>query len=176
MNKGQNLNFNEMSATRNALDFYKMRGRIEKLKIMKNFLHTEVWPEYAHVIEFFESGHSIGALTDSGGIQEELNLIGKACFTCRMSTDRPETVFDAKCNVLVPPISSDYMMKVLSHLAKNESLIKKMGKSKKLYGSNVGSKVASIISKLIKKGERPFKWSHEALGLWKEKSNGVDYL
>ena len=174
--KGHNINFIEMSATRNALDFYKMRNRIEKLKKQKNFLHTQVWPEYAHVMEFFESKHSLAALTDSGGVQEELNLLGKACFTCRMSTDRPETVFDARCNVIVPPISSDYMMKIMSHLAKNDSLIKKMESSKNLYGKNVGSKVMSIVSKLMKKGERPFKWSHEALGLWKEKSGGLEYL
>src|SRR3989344_5997070 len=162
--KGHNVNFIEMSATRNALDFYKLRPRVERLKKQKNFLHTEVWPEYRHVVEFFESKHSLAALTDSGGVQEELNLIGKACFTCRMSTDRPETVLDAKCNILVPPISSDYMMRLLAHVIKKDSLIKKMENSKNLYGDNVGSKVVAIISKLMKKGERPFKWSHEALG------------
>ena len=174
--KGYNVNFIEMSATRDALDYYKMRGMIDKLEKYKNFLHTNVWPEYAHVVEFFESKNCFAALTDSGGVQEELNLIGKACLTCRISTDRPETVFDAKSNILVPPISREYIMKIILHVNKKESLIKKMGNAKKLYGSNVGYKEISILSNLMKKGERPFKWAHEVLGLWKEKSKGIEYL
>ena len=174
--KGYNVNFIEMSATRNALDYYKMRDVMNKLRKYKNFLHTNVWPEYANVVEFFESKNCLAALTDSGGVQEELNLIGKACFTCRISTDRPETVYDAKSNVLVPPISSNYMVRLIAHITNNAALIKKMGSAKKLYGSNVGYKQMSIISKLMKKGERPFKWAHEALGLWKEKSKGIEYL
>ena len=174
--KNYNVNFIEMSATRNALDYYKMRPILNKLKKHDNFLHTNVWPEYAHVIEFFQSGSCMAALTDSGGLQEELNLMGKPCLTCRLSTDRPETVFDAKSNILVPPVSGDYMMKIIGHVYKNEALIKKMENAKKLYGKNAGRKIISIISKLIKKGEKPFKWSHEALGLWKEESRGIEYL
>ena len=174
--RGYNVNFIEMSATRNALDYYKMRNAMNKLKKHKNFLHTNVWPEYAHVVEFFESKNCLAALTDSGGVQEELNLIGKSCLTCRVSTDRPETVFDAKSNILVPPISSEYMIKIIAHVTADEALLKRMENAKKLYGNNVGCKVMSILSKLMKKGERPFKWAHEVLGLWKEKSKGIEYL
>jgi len=174
--KGFSVNFIEMSATRNALDYYNMRNILAKLKKHSNFLHTNVWPEYAHVVEFFESKNCLAALTDSGGVQEELNLIGKACLTCRLSTDRPETVFDAKSNILVPPISSDFMTKLIEHITKNEALIRNMENSNKLYGTRVGHKIISIISGLMKKGERPFKWAHESLGLWKEKSKGIEYL
>src|SRR3989338_629211 len=174
--KGYNINFIEMSATRNALDYYDMRNVLNILKKEKNFLHTAVWPEYAHVIEFFESKNSFAALTDSGGVQEELNLIGKACLTCRLSKDRPETVNDAKSNILIPPESSEYIVKLIEHMSKKDGLLKKMENAKKLYGKNVGYKVMSITSKLMDKGERPFKWAHEALGLWEEESNGIDYL
>ncbi|MBI2658931.1 UDP-N-acetylglucosamine 2-epimerase [Candidatus Woesearchaeota archaeon] len=174
--KGYNVNFIEMSATRNALDYYKMRSIISKLGKYKNFLHTNVWPEYAHVVEFFDSKNCLAALTDSGGVQEELNLIGKACLTCRLSTDRPETVFNAKSNILVPPISSEYMMKIITHITKKESILKGMENAKELYGRNAGHRIISIISKLIGKDERPFKWAHEALGLWREKSKGIEYL
>ena len=174
--KGHNINFIEMSATRDALDYYKMRNIMGRLKKCKNFLHTSIWPEYAHVVEFFQSKNCLAALTDSGGVQEELNLIGKACLTCRVSTDRPETVNDAKSNILVPPISSEYLTKIIAYLVSNSALIRKMGNAKKLYGSNVGYKQMSVVAKLISKGERPFKWAHEALGLWKEKSKGIEYL
>ena len=76
----------------------------------------------------------------------------------------------------MPPISREYIMKIILHVNKKESLIKKMGNAKKLYGSNVGYKEISILSNLMKKGERPFKWAHEVLGLWKEKSKGIEYL
>lgn len=174
--KKYNINFIEMSATRNALDFYKMRNVIARLKKYKNFLHTDVWPEYAHVVEFFESKNCMAALTDSGGVQEELNLIGKSCFTCRLSTDRPETVYDAKSNILVPPVSREHIVKMISYMSKKDDLIRKMETSKKLYGNNAGHKIMSILSKLMDKGEKPFKWAHEALGLWKEKSKGIEYL
>jgi len=174
--KGHNVNFIEMSATRNALDFYKLRLVLEKLKKHKNFLHTNVWPEYAHVVEFFESKNCLAALTDSGGVQEELNLIGKACLTCRLTTDRPETVFDAKTNVLVPPISNDYMVKLINYIINRGSFMKRMENGKKVYGRKVGYRQMSIAHELIRKNERPFKWAHEALGLWKEDSKGVEYL
>lgn len=173
--KGYNVNFIEMSATRNALDYYKMRPIISRLEKHKNFLHTNVWPEYAHVIEFFESKKCLAAFTDSGGVQEELNLLGKACLTCRLSTDRPETVMNMG-NILVPPVNSSFMVKMIENITSNQTLMRKMETSKKIYGSNAGHKVISIVSKLMQRGERPFKWAHEALGLWQEKSKGVEYL
>jgi UDP-N-acetylglucosamine 2-epimerase (non-hydrolysing) len=172
--KGYKVNFIEMSATRFALDNYKLRGEIEKLSKNKNFLFTKVWPEYANVIEFYESEHCFSALTDSGGVQEEMNELGQLCLTCRFNTDRPETVNDAKTNLLVPPVDGSFIFKMVEHVDKNEDLQKQMRSGPKLYGSNVGKKFISVVSDLIQK-ERPFKWAHEALGLWKETEKS-DYL
>jgi len=174
--KGHNINFIEMSATRMALDFYGLRKELEKLKKKKNYLHTNIWPEYGHVIEFFESDNCIAALTDSGGVQEELNLIGKACLTCRLTTDRPETVFDAGSNLIVPPASKEIIVKMVRHLESNDGLRKKMGAAKPLYGSNVGKKFISIVSKLIDKNDNPFKWAHDTLKLWRDDEKGIDYF
>ena len=176
VNDGHNINFIEMSATRMALDFYGLRGDIDKLKSKKNFLHTTVWPEYGHVIEFFESDKCIAALTDSGGVQEELNLIGKACLTCRLTTDRPETVFDAKSNIIVPPASKDIIVKMVKHVSDNESLRKRMESSKKLYGSKVGEKFISVVAGLMENDDKPFKWAHDTLKLWRDNEKGIDYL
>jgi UDP-N-acetylglucosamine 2-epimerase len=173
--KGYNINFIEMSATRMALDFYGLRKELEKLKKKKNFLYTKVWPEYGHVIEFFESDNCIAALTDSGGVQEELNLIGKACMTCRLTTDRPETVFGAKSNLLVPPASKDIIFKMVKHIANNDSLRKQMESSEPLYGKEVGKKFISIVSHLMEKNDKPFKWAHDTLKLWRDDEKGIDY-
>ncbi len=174
--KGRNINFIEMSATRMALDFYGLGKELEKLKGKKNFLYTKVWPEYGHVIEFFESDKCIAALTDSGGVQEELNLIGKACLTCRLTTDRPETVFDAKSNILVPPASKEIIMKMVNHVSDNDGLRKSMESSKKLYGSNVGKRFISVVSELMENNDNPFKWAHDTLKLWRDDEKGIDYL
>ena len=174
--KGYNINFIEMSATRMALDFYGLRKDMDKLAKKKNFLHTKVWPEYGHVIEFFESDKCIAALTDSGGVQEELNLIGKACLTCRLTTDRPETVFDARSNILVPPADRDIIVKMVKHIIENESLRKNMGLGKKLYGKDVGKKFISVVSNLMQKNDNPFKWAHDTLKLWRDNEKGIDYL
>tara|TARA_Y100000310_G_scaffold166098_1_gene165806 strand:+ start:3365 stop:4816 length:1452 start_codon:yes stop_codon:yes gene_type:complete len=173
---GQNVNFIEMSATRMALDFYNLRNELDNLKNKPNFLHTSIWPEYGHVIEFFESKNCIAALTDSGGVQEELNLIGKACLTCRLTTDRPETVFESKSNLLVPPADREIISSMVTHLSTNDELRKTMENSKKLYGDNVGRKFVDVVSGLMNSGDKPFKWAHDTLKLWKDDEKGIDYL
>ncbi len=176
VDKGHNINFIEMSATRNALDFYGLRKEIDALKSKKNFLHTAIWPEYGHVIEFYESDHCIAALTDSGGVQEELNLLGKACLTCRLTTDRPETVLDANSNILIPPATAEMIVKMVDHVISDDSLRKKMESGKKLYGAGAGKKFADIALDLMQKDDNPFKWAHDTLNLWRDRERGVDYL
>src|SRR3989339_1596353 len=64
--KGYKVNFIEMNATKIALDSYKLRNKMDKLQKYRNFLFTKVWPEYANVIEFFDSKNCAAVLTDSG--------------------------------------------------------------------------------------------------------------
>lgn len=175
VNKGYNVNFIEMSATRFALDNYNLRNEIEKLQKNKNFFFTKVWPEYTNVIEFYESEHCLAALTDSGGVQEEMNELGQLCLTCRFNTDRPETINDAKTNLLIPPISSEFITKMVEHVDKDENLQKQMRSGKKLYKDKVGQKFINIINGLISSQASPFEWAHEALGLWKEDNNVMKY-
>lgn len=175
IDKGININFIEMSATRMALDAYGLRNKIEQLTNKKNFLFTKIWPEYANVIKFFESDRCFAVLTDSGGVQEEMNVIGKPCLTARFNTDRPETVNDANSNILVPPISKEFITDTIDYIFRNDHLRKKASTAKKLYGDNVGKKIMGVIGQIMLT-EKPFKWAHEELGLWKEDDKGVDYL
>ena len=170
------VNFIEMNATRHALEVYGLKDDLLKLKERPNFLYSEVWPQYSHVVEFFESERCYTVLTDSGGVQEEMNLLGKACLTCRFNTDRPETVKDAHSNLLVPPTESDFIVKMVNHLYDNPELYRKMCGAPKLYGTNVGRKMIEIVIELMEKGKRPFQWAHEAEGFWQEEEGNLEYL
>jgi UDP-N-acetylglucosamine 2-epimerase (non-hydrolysing) len=160
-----------------TLEAYGLRDKLSRLNERDNFLLTEVWQKYAHVIEFLESGKCFAELTDSGSMQEELNEISRvACLTCRFSTDRPETVFDSQSNILVPPMSKEWIVETVDHVYNSDEIRKKMANAKKLYGRNVGEKIAKIFLDLMSSGDRPFRWSHEALKLWKEESSDFNYL
>ena len=174
--EGREVCFIEMNATRHALEVYGLKDDLMKLKGRPNFLYTEVWPQYSHVVEFFESERCFSVLTDSGGVQEEMNLLGKPCLTCRFNTDRPETVKDAGSNLLVPPIEADFVVAMVNHLYGNPGLYRKMAQAPRLYGSRVGEKLISTVRELMEKGERPFNWAHEAQGFWKEGQDNIEYL
>lgn len=167
--KKKNVIFIEMNATKSALETYGMKDVFTKLaEKHDNFLYTPIWPEYAHVIEFFNSKNCWSVLTDSGGVQEEMNLLNKPCLTCRFNTDRPETVNQANCNLLAPPLSGEFIAKVVEHVEKDEALQKSMASSPPLYGENVGDKFIDIVKVLMTREKKLFKWAHEELGLWRE--------
>ena len=104
-------------------------------------------------------------------MQEELNELSKvACLTCRFSSDRPETVFKVHTNVLVPPMSKEWIVSMVDYIYKSDDARKTLMRPNKIYGKNVGDKIANIFWKLMNNGSRPFRWAHEALNLWKEDS------
>ena len=169
---GQNVVFIEMNATRSALEKHNLRDKLKSMsEKYNNFVYTGLWPKYAHVIEFLNSGKCFAELTDSGSMQEELNEIQKPlCLTARFNTDRPETVFEAHTNILVPPISRDFVSKMIDYIYKNSEIKMKMRSGKKLYGKNVGRKIISIFKKMIDDGDvYTFDWAHEAIGFPREK-------
>ena len=100
--------FIKLNATQYALDAYGFDTKLDKLadSYPDNFIQTPLWKQYGHVIEFLDSGHCWAELTDSGSMQEELMYFPNVLsLTVRLNTDRPETVFQAKGNILIPPIN-----------------------------------------------------------------------
>ena len=161
---GYNVVFIEMTATRAALEHYNLRDELIKLaEDHRNFLFTGLWPSYGHVIEFLESGKCFAEYTDSGSMQEELNEIDETmCLTARFNTDRPETAFDAKTNILVPPISRDFIHGFIKHIHSDKENLSES--NKKLYGEKVGELIVKTFMKLIEDQTlRTFDWSHEVL-------------
>ncbi|NVM52482.1 MAG: UDP-N-acetylglucosamine 2-epimerase [Candidatus Helarchaeota archaeon] len=155
----------EMNAAREALQYYgleeKISGWTEKYK---HFLFTPLWKNYGNVIEFWKSRKCLMEFTDSGSIQEELNeLPDTLCCTMRFSTDRPESIFDAHSNILIPPYSEDFMTNILKFIINSDSIQKSMKSAKKIYGTDVGKHIIQYLKKEMTSEATPFRWTHQTL-------------
>jgi UDP-N-acetylglucosamine 2-epimerase (non-hydrolysing) len=171
-----------LNATAAALGRYGLESKLQRLaeRYPDKFVITPLWKEYAHVIEFLDSGHCWAEMTDSGSMQEELLYFPKVMsLTVRLNTDRPETIFEAKSNILVPPLSPGWIVSIVSEAdRKGSALGIKLSRKKPLYGKpgEVSKKIISIVKKEFGEGDANFyPWLHQRLGLWKEKQ-GLDYM
>jgi UDP-N-acetylglucosamine 2-epimerase (non-hydrolysing) len=172
---GYNVNFVELTATRTALENYDLRGHLLSLADdYENFLFTGLWKKHTHVYEFLRSGQCFAELTDSGSMQEELNHIDETfCLTARYNTDRPETVFDGRTNLLVPPTSGKTMYEMIDHVYETDSVRDQLSGGQPLYGENVGDAIIDFLQD--RRGEKPFEWAHERLG-FEGDEQGFEYL
>ena len=171
---GYNVNFVELTATREALEQYGYRDRLTRLADgRENFLFTGLWKKHAHVYEFLQSGQCLAEFTDSGSMQEELNYIDEAiCLTARFNTDRPETVIDAQTNLLVPPTSGEYVTETVRHVLETPSVREEIQSGPNLYGRDVGDRIVEFLSD---RREIPFDWAADRVG-FETDSADFDYL
>ena len=171
---GYNVNFLELTATRQALENYGRREELLRLdEERENFLFTGLWKRHAHVYEFLRSGQCFAELTDSGSMQEELNHIDEAhCLTARFNTDRPETVFEANSNLLVPPSDGESMFETVEYVYETDAVRERLGSGPELYGEDVGERIVEF---LAEKRDEPFEWAHERAGFAGSESS-FDYL
>ncbi|QRY24749.1 UDP-N-acetylglucosamine 2-epimerase [Halobacterium sp. BOL4-2] len=174
--RGYSVNFVELNATKRALENYGYRERLQRLADEReNFLFTGLWKKHAHVYEFLESGQCFAEFTDSGSMQEELNEIEAAlCLTARFSTDRPETVFDANTNLLVPPTSGAFVADMITHVAETDDVRERMRSGQALYGADVGEEIVEFLQARADDGV--FDWAHERLGFDAGSEQAFDYL
>ena len=171
VHEGQQVTMVMMNATLHALSHWGLHHRFEELKKRPNFLPTDIWPAYGNVVEFYASEHCLAAWTDSGGIQEDMNLLGKPCFTCRFNTDRPETVMGNHGNLLVPPISAEFQARILRDILADATRIGRLRGAKPLYGENAGAKFAEAIAPFAMASDSPHRLSHERLGFGRDDSH-----
>ena len=169
---GYNVNFVELTATKEALENYGYREQLlEMADERENFLFTGLWKKHAHVYEFLRSGQCFAEFTDSGSMQEELNYIDEAiCLTARFNTDRPETVFDAQTNLLVPPVSGEYVTEMVRHVAETDEVREEIQTGENLYGQNVGEQIVDYL--LERQDSEPFDWASDRVGF---ESDGADF-
>lgn len=172
-----------LNATAAALKQYELESKLQQLAedYSDKFLVTPLWKEYANVVEFLDSGRCWAEMTDSGSMQEELLYFPKVVsLTVRLNTDRPETVFDAHSNILVPPLNPDWMTAMVNEaFEKGSSLGMRLRRKKQIYGrpGQVSKKIIRIIKKEFENGDANFyPWLHQRLGLWKEGEQGISYM
>jgi UDP-N-acetylglucosamine 2-epimerase (non-hydrolysing) len=172
---GYNVNFVELTATRQALENYGYRERLLELdEEHENFLFTGLWKKHAHVYEFLTSGQCFAEFTDSGSMQEELNVIDEAlCLTARFNTDRPETVMDAESNLLVPPVSGERVRETVEYVYETDAVRDRLESNENLYGRNVADRIVSFLDD--RRDDPVFEWAHERAGFAGD-DRAFDYL
>ncbi len=170
-----------LNATKSALDVYQFEGKLQNLakEFPDKFIITPLWKEYTHVIEFLDSGHCWAELTDSGSMQEELLYFPDVLsLTVRLNTDRPETVFDAKSNILVPPVNPRWITSIVKEaFNRKEGLGMTLRNKKFIYGrpGQVSKLIVRTMKKEFEDGNPNFyPWLHQRINLWKEKQ-GLDH-
>jgi UDP-N-acetylglucosamine 2-epimerase len=171
-----------LNATKSALRLYQFESKLQKLsqEYPNKFIITPLWKEYTHVIEFLDSGHCWAEMTDSGSMQEELLYFPNVLsLTVRLNTDRPETVFDAKSNALVPPINPEWITSIVKETYFRKEALGMILKNKKsIYGQpgQVSKSIVKIIKKEFEDGDANFyPWLHQRINLWREKQL-LDYM
>jgi UDP-N-acetylglucosamine 2-epimerase (non-hydrolysing) len=171
-----------LNATEAALVSYGLDNKIKSLaeEYSHRFLITPVWKQYGHVIEFLDSGHCWAEMTDSGSMQEELLYFPDVLsLTLRLNTDRPETILNARSNILVPPVSSEWILSMIDKaFNRNENLGIHLRNKKRIFGEpgKVSKQIIRVLKKEFEEGVTNFyPWLHQRINLWKEDQT-IDYL
>lgn len=140
--RGQTVVFIGLFGTEEAIDKFDWRQRIDDLvKKYPNFVYTGAWTYHRDMIAGMLNAALV--VTDSGGMQEETNIIKTPCVTLRFGSDRGES-FIAGSNVPAPPINSDFVVKIIEGAIKNDQM--RVGN---IYGQNVSAKIATDVIKQI---------------------------
>ncbi len=171
-----------LNATISALNKFDLYSKLQRLEeqYSEKFIISDLWKEYGNVVEFLDSGKCWAEITDSGSMQEELLYFPKVCsFTMRLNTDRPETIFNARGNLLIPPVNRNWLPKVVSMIyEKRENYGFDFKKKKQIYGKpgEVSKNIVKILKKEFEDNENNFfPWLHQRFNYWHEKDD-FEYL
>ncbi len=139
--------------TRAAVEQFGLGERLEALKRRGNFVCSDVWPFYGDVMAAMK--RATVCATDSGSMQEEMNLMGVPCVTLRFGSDRAETAL-AGCNVIAPPVSGELVARLIGDAHRHAAEMK----AKPLYGRKVSAAIVDGVLEILKK-EPLFCFEHQ---------------
>lgn len=144
--------------TESAIDRYGLRDEVNELvKNHPNFIYSPVWPQYTDVIAAMNK--AAVCATDSGSMQEEMNVLGVPCVTLRYGSDRGESIINGG-NIIAPPVDSQLIKAIIEYAWDN----KDMRSRAKIYGENVSARCVDAVEEVLAKGE-VFRTEEERLGL-----------
>jgi UDP-N-acetylglucosamine 2-epimerase (non-hydrolysing) len=158
--EGQNVLFISLFGTEQALEAFGLRSRVAALEaeFPTSFIYSPVWPNYRDVIAAMLECAVVA--TDSGGMQEEMNVLGIPCVTLRYGTDRAESVL-AGANVLAPPVDSEFVVAII----KAAMSTPRMGEVGNLYGSEASKALVDCVLGRLVPGAGLFRSEQRRLRL-----------
>lgn len=144
--------------TEAAFDRFGLREEVSKLALdHENFIYSPVWPQYTDVIAAMSK--AAVCATDSGSMQEEMNVLGVPCVTLRFGSDRAESILNGG-NIIAPPVDGELIKKIIEYAWDN----KEMRMRPKIYGQNVSIACIDAVESVLAKGE-VFRTEEERLCL-----------
>ena len=157
---GESVLFISLFGTEEALDKWGQREVIERLasEYPETFIYSDVWPYYRDVIAAMNKCALVA--TDSGSMQEEMNVLHVPCATLRFGSDRGES-FLAGSNIPVPPVDVDFMLEIIRGAINN----KQMRKAPMIYGENVSARLVDEVLSRVNPETGLFISEEDRLGL-----------
>lgn len=157
---GESVLLISLFGTEEAIDQHGLRSRLEALveEFPKTFIYSQVWPNYRDVVAAMLRCRVVA--TDSGSMQEEMNILGVPCVTLRFGTDRGEAVF-AGGNILAPPVDADFVAEIISRAAR-EPRLANVGN---IYGENASARLVDEVFKRLDDDWGVFVTEEKRLGL-----------
>ncbi len=136
-----------MIQTKKAFERFGLEEELSQLaKNYPNFILSDVWPEYGDVIAAMSK--AAVCATDSGSMQEEMNVMGVPCVTLRFGSDRSESAMNGG-NIIAPPIDASTITAIIEYAWDNQD----MRNAPKIYGENVSAKCIDVVEKVLAQGE-----------------------
>ena len=156
--EGRNVLLISLFKTEQSLEKYGLKSEVEELaKAHENFVYSPVWAEYVDVIAAMSK--AAVCATDSGSMQEEMNVMGVPCVTLRFGSDRSESAMNGG-NLIAPPTDAAAIKSLVEYAWDN----KEMRNAPKIYGEDVSSKCIDTVEKVLASGEI-FRSDEERLSL-----------
>ena len=144
--------------TEAAIDRFGLRANVDQWKKRyPHFIYSPVWPLYTDVIAAME--RAAVCATDSGSMQEEMNVLGVPCVTLRFGSERSESAMGGG-NIIAPPVDAQAIRAIIDYAWDNEE----MRRAPKLYGSDVSRKSVDVVEAVLEKGT-VFRGEEERLGI-----------
>lgn len=157
---GHRVLFLSLLSTEDAIDKYGFREDIERMArtYPEHFIYSHAWAYHRDVIAAMQKAAAV--VSDSGGFQEEANIVGVPSVTIRFGSDRSETLF-AGANILAPPIDKDFMYEIIKGACDN-SAMRHVGN---IYGENVAEKIIDGVLARLHPETGLFVTEEQRLGL-----------